>query len=535
MTNWHESRLKDVVLLWVKGATPKRAEEAYYSGDDGIPWIRVSDLNEPVITKAQQYLTAEGAKKAGHEVPKGAVLLSVSGTIGKTAVAGMDLRINQAVQSMVFDETQVLPKYACFYFQFIQEQLEKTANKVTIPNLTKAQLENTVIVYPDTDGQKRIIALLERVQDIVERQKRTWAEVKHILFQTLHDKWKKSWKDLPCACLKEMIAEPLLAGLSAAREEHTAVPYINTITPGIWGIQSVDEYPQTAVKPDAIAGYLLKKGDLLLRRYRTDECEPALLAERDLPGTVWGTGMFRVRVREEKLYPEFLLLWLYYSFRYLENEPYRGKTMTDARTMGMIWIPTVPMKEQEKIADIAHRIFSMQRRMKEMEQKAEAYYRAMLAYVFSAHLSEAYRRRKEPDRYFEIKSPDFLLNYESSKRSEWQEYLNDSERELLTHLSEFQRELLRICGEAQEPLPVHVIFKRVKKENRGYFRTQSIQDAIASVKILEGLGILARAVPEKLMLGEEEISDARDKPITIQKYELAKEEEKTDEIGLPGD
>ena len=91
MKNWQRSLLKDVVRTWIKGATPKRSKEDYFSESAGIPWVRVSDMNQVVITETSQYLTAEGAREVGRLIPKNAVLLSVSGTIGKTAMAGTDL------------------------------------------------------------------------------------------------------------------------------------------------------------------------------------------------------------------------------------------------------------------------------------------------------------------------------------------------------------------------------------------------------------------------------------------------------------
>lgn len=102
----------------------------------GFPGVRVSDLKGGILTETELYLTPEGAGQIKGQVPKGAVLLSVSGTIGKAAIAGKDLKVNQAVQAMVFDETMVLAEYAYYYFQYYRGWLETKANTVTIPNLT---------------------------------------------------------------------------------------------------------------------------------------------------------------------------------------------------------------------------------------------------------------------------------------------------------------------------------------------------------------------------------------------------------------
>lgn len=499
MTDWKRSVLREVVLDWIKGATPKRSEEEYFSEQDGIPWVRVSDLNDTVIMDSTQHLSLEGKKQIGRTVPKNAVLLSVSGTIGKTAIAGVELTVNQAVQAMVFDEEQVLPEYACYYLQFIREQLEKTANTVTIPNLTKAQLEDTAIFYPEINEQRRIMELLKKAQDIAEQQKRTGLKVNLILYQAMQEKWTAVWKKLPRICLKEAVTEPILAGGAAIREETAGGDR-----------------------------YLLKAGDLLLRRYRVDEGEPVLLAEEETSENAWGAGMFRVRVKTEKIRPEFLLLWLSYSFQYLDNAPYSDKNLLDTGTAGAIQIPLVPVREQDKFVRAVRRVLLMQRKIQNMEQTAQAYYRSMLAYAFSARLTEAYRRENgldDPDRFF-FRDMYQIRYVEEEKRNaeeeSWQQFLSAGQQELMEYLSEFQREILRIYGESAEALPIHVALKRLRKENRGRFRSQSIQDAIAAVRILSGLGFLTGAVPEKIMIEDTEIAGADNRPLTIRRYEFVR-------------
>ncbi len=502
MTNWQRNALKEVVLFWRKGATPKHSEEGYFCEKGGIPFVRVSDLNEPVIFDAEQHLTPEGEEMAGRAVPKNAVLLSVSGTIGKTAVAGVELAVNQAVQAMVFDEERVLPEYAYYYFQFIREQLLETANTVTIPNLTKAQLENIVIFYPNMKEQRRIIELLRRAQDIVERQKHTGGALNQILYHAMQEKWKNAWRELPRISLREAVTEPIRAG-------------------------SLDE------KRDS-----LRAGDLLLRRYRTEEGESVLLAQEDTPETEWGAGTFRVRVRAENVRPEFLLFWLRHSFQYLENDPYADKSMLDAVSAGAVQIPLVPIKEQDKFAAIVSRVLRMQQKIRKMEQTAQEYYRSMLAYAFSARLTETFRLENEledPERSFF--DDTYRIRYEGEKAEKigWQELLGESQRELLWHLSDFQREILRIYGESKEALPIHVMFKRVRMENGRRFRSRSIQDAIAAVKILDGLGFLTRAVSEKIIIDNTEMTGADNRVLTIGRYEFVRRTGgKTSEAGVFG-
>ena len=106
LENWKQRPLSQVVSRWIRGTTLNRSKTDYYTKTpqpESLPWARVGDIKEEYIFQTENYLTKEGADQIPWlVVPKGAVLLSVSGTIGKAAIAGCDMTVNQAIQAMVF-------------------------------------------------------------------------------------------------------------------------------------------------------------------------------------------------------------------------------------------------------------------------------------------------------------------------------------------------------------------------------------------------------------------------------------------------
>ena len=108
MENWKQKPLSQVVSRWIRGTTLNRSRADYYTktpGPESLPWARVGDMKEGLLCETENYLTKEGVDQIPWLiVPEGAVLLSVSGTIGKSAIAGCDLVVNQAIQAMIFDE-----------------------------------------------------------------------------------------------------------------------------------------------------------------------------------------------------------------------------------------------------------------------------------------------------------------------------------------------------------------------------------------------------------------------------------------------
>ena len=189
LENWKQRPLSQVVSRWIRGTTLNRSKTDYYTKTpqpESLPWARVGDIKEEYISQTENYLTKEGADQIPWlVVPKGAVLLSVSGTIGKAAIAGCDMTVNQAIQAMVFDEEQILPEYACFYLEFYRPWLIERANAVTIPNLTKEQLSGIPVVFPCLKEQKVIVDRLKRARQLVKYGQSSEAALNRILENAL--------------------------------------------------------------------------------------------------------------------------------------------------------------------------------------------------------------------------------------------------------------------------------------------------------------------------------------------------------------
>lgn len=381
MTNWQRKRLKDVVSRWQKGKTPARSRTEYYSEQEGIPWVRVSDLDGGILTETEIMLTEEGAEQIHGWVPEGAVLLSVSGTIGKTAMAGRALKVNQAVQGMVFDEEMVLAKYAYYYFQFFRPWLEKRANTVTINNLTRTQLEETPIIFPCLAEQKKIVKTLQSAEQMKEHQKKALAGAVNILENETKASSRRGMADL------------------AAYAQYAAV--------------------------------------------------------------------------------------------------------------------TEQLKE-------------VRRRLDEQKTRLEYFYQCLLASAFTGELTKKYRaalQLEEPEegffrKHYLAKTVEKTEERHFVEEESWKYFFSDVQRKLMEHLSPFQKELLRICVKSKIPLPAHVIFQKIEDLEGGRFREHSVQDAVISVKLLEGLGFLESTGGEKIFLEGEAILDSHQRPIVIQKYQV---------------
>ena len=528
MINWQRKLLKEVVLYWIRGATPSRSRKEYYTASSNFPWVRASDLKGGILTETELYLTPEGAGQIKGQVPKGAVLLSVSGTIGKLAIAGRDLKINQAVQAMVFDETMVLAEYAYYYFQYYRPWMEAKANAVTIPNLTRSQLENTYILFPCLEEQKYIVDLMMRAEGLSKKNQNTLAAIEQMLYSAIYKQLQSLSGERREQQLRDYLKEPVLQGIVSRKEEEPNCYYINSLHGKGWALNvNEDDFTFCASGAD-LNRYTLKQGDILLRRYRQDSEADCLLVTEDLENVIFGRNFYRIRIREDQLRSEFLVVWLHFYFKYYGVTQGKAKAIRDRSSFSNIPIPPVPIEIQDKFVKIVHLALEIQNKAAEIEKKTERFYQALLASALTSDMSKSYRSRhglEEPKlsfigRHYQATGLERIKDSGFATNLKWEVLFNNKERQMIEYLSEFQKDVLRKYLEAEDPAPIHVIFKKIREEHKSYDRNYSIQDAIMAVKILEGWGFLNRTLPEKIYIGEKEITDLHGGSITIQKYQI---------------
>ena len=94
---WEISALSELIKL-TGGGTPKRSEESYWNGD--IPWFSVKDVpsgSNVFVVDTDEKITELGLSKSSTKLlPKGTTIITARGTVGKLALVGTDMCMNQS-------------------------------------------------------------------------------------------------------------------------------------------------------------------------------------------------------------------------------------------------------------------------------------------------------------------------------------------------------------------------------------------------------------------------------------------------------
>ena len=156
------ANLGDIATIEI-GGTPLRANKAFYANGTNV-WVSVSELNGNVIADSRERITDEAVRKSSVKLVKaGSVLMSFKLSIGKCALAGVDLYTNEAVAAINSrDPTTVLNKYIYYVLQTTDFA---TYGKGSIGNgsMNKKTLAQIPIIVPPVPIQESIIASLDEL------------------------------------------------------------------------------------------------------------------------------------------------------------------------------------------------------------------------------------------------------------------------------------------------------------------------------------------------------------------------------------
>ena len=152
----------------VIGRTPRRDTPQYWGGDR--PWASIADMHADVITQTFERITDVGAQESGARLlGAGTLLMSFKLTIGKLAIAGVDLYTNEAIVGLVPRNPQVIDRDYLRYALTLVAPRAESSHAVKGRTLNQQSLADLAIPVPPLPEQRRIAAMLKEQLAAAER------------------------------------------------------------------------------------------------------------------------------------------------------------------------------------------------------------------------------------------------------------------------------------------------------------------------------------------------------------------------------
>jgi len=189
------------VCKFVGGGTPSRAQPEYFQGD--IPWATVKDFKTFLISDTEEHISEVAiADSATNIINPGTVLLVTRVGLGKVAIAGRRLAINQDVKA-VTPTDDVLPEFLFWFLLSKANDIQRMGAGATVKGVTLNDIKSITMPLPTLPEQRRIVDILSRAEGIVrlrsEAEKKAAELIPALFLDTFGDPARnpKGWPTVP--------------------------------------------------------------------------------------------------------------------------------------------------------------------------------------------------------------------------------------------------------------------------------------------------------------------------------------------------
>lgn len=178
MTGWTRSTLSECCEI-VSGATPSTSVDEFWDGD--ICWATpkdLSDLDGHYIADTPRKLTKSGlASCAATILPPNSVLFSSRAPIGHTAINTVPMATNQGFKSLIPRGEQLDAKFLLHWLRHNRSHFEGLGVGATFKEVSKAIVSRVEISLPPLSEQRRIAAILDKVDALRTKRREALAHL----------------------------------------------------------------------------------------------------------------------------------------------------------------------------------------------------------------------------------------------------------------------------------------------------------------------------------------------------------------------
>jgi type I restriction enzyme, S subunit len=175
--------LEDICAIQI-GKTPSRSVPAYWGGE--LPWATISDMSAGrQLNATKEAITDLGVRESGSRlIPKGTLLLSFKLSLGKRAIAGIDLFTNEAIAALqILDRSKADRDY--LYWALGSLDYDKLVDRAAKGRtLNKAKLRRLQIPLPPLAEQKRIAGILDAADALRAKRRESLTQLDALLQST---------------------------------------------------------------------------------------------------------------------------------------------------------------------------------------------------------------------------------------------------------------------------------------------------------------------------------------------------------------
>lgn len=372
------------------GRTPSRNQPKYWG--NGYSWLSIADMkNFKFISETKEQVTDLAIGECNMKlVSQGTLLFSFKLSVGKVGIASKDLFTNEAIAALkIKSEKEV---YQPFLYHALGSlnfdgKGDRAVKGIT---LNKAKLKELLIPLPPLPQQKRIAEILDKADDLRQKNKQLLAAYDELLQATFLDmfgdpvKNPKGWdckriSDIGTSRLGKMLDRKTIVG-------ENLKPYLRNSNVSWFEFKLDDLLEMDFNEKDKIE-FSLKNGDVLM--CEGGEIGRCAIWRDNLKECYFQKAIHRIRLNDKYALPEFFvfMFWLYTKKGGL-NKFLGAATILHLTGVNLkkMELPIPPIALQYQFAQIVENIDAQKALVKQSLKESEDLFNGLVQKAFGGEL-----------------------------------------------------------------------------------------------------------------------------------------------------
>lgn len=346
------AKLGDICSI-VSGTTPKSNRPEYWDGD--INWVTPAELNDDsdIIYESQRKITEQAVQDSSLKpFPAGTVLLSSRAPIGKVAIAGVEMYCNQGFKNLICSN-RIYNRYLYHFLKNSTEYLNSLGRGATFKEISKSIVENIEIPLPPLDEQRRIVAVLDKVSDLIAKRREQLDKLDELVKARFVEMFgdviqnERSWKQY----IFSDIATSRLGKMLDAKQQtgKYEYPYLANFNVQ-WFRFELDNLNKMDFNEADQQEFELREGDLLV--CEGGEIGRCAVWHNEIHPCYFQKALHRVRCNQRIIMPDYMAWWFKYNCDHNGFAAIEGAKATIAHLPGVklkalkVTVPEIKLQEK---------------------------------------------------------------------------------------------------------------------------------------------------------------------------------------------
>ncbi len=360
-------KIKDIATFR-RGSFPQPyTEPKWYGGDNSMPFIQVIDFADTMqLNKKSKQSISKLAQPKSVFVPKGTIIVTLQGTIGKVAITQYDAYVDRTIAIFTSYLVNINKKFFAYTLHQKFEIEKEYARGSTLKTITKEEFSDFLVPIPPLEIQQEIVKILDAFTELntelnteLKARKKQYEYYQNMLldFKDInlnHKDAKEKLAQKPYPKRLKTLLQTLAPKGVEFRKLGEVLEYDQPNQYCVTSKEFDKSYPTPVLTAGKtfILGYTNEKDNI----YQASKSSPVIIFDDFTTATQWVDFPFKVKSSAMKiLLPKNPTINIRFIFFYMQTIPYNisgEHTRQWISRYSQITIPIPPLEIQQEIVKI---------------------------------------------------------------------------------------------------------------------------------------------------------------------------------------